>query len=246
MASNIKGFSPEDLLKSVHEGYNSFAQEWSNTRGYAWYEFEFIKEKIEDGSNVLDLGCGNGRLFKYLKGVTDVQYKGVDNSEKLIEIAKQNIPEGDFEVGDVLKLPFEDNSFDTVISIAVAHHITPRTNRVKFFDEISRVLKPESAAFVTVWNIHQDKYKKYLKMNMWHKIIQTIKSPFNTSFGFGDCLIPFGEQKTLRYIHAFTPDEVAGLVKDKFEILETLFTDKDEVIKDWKEARNLCFYLRKT
>ena len=240
----IRGFNQKDLLDSVCDCYNSFAEDWDRTRKNNWSEFEIIKSKIKKGANVLDLGCGNGRLFKYLKDVTDVNYTGIDNSKKLINIAAQNFQDGNFEVGNVLNLPYEDSSFDTVISIAVAQHITPKSNRRIFFEEIHRVLKPNGTAFVTVWNIHQDKYKKYLKMYTKQKIIQTLKSPLNTSFGMGDCLIPYGEKKILRYIHAFTPDEISKLVSSNFTILDKLYTNKEGQVSNWKDARNICFYLR--
>ncbi len=87
---NIKGFHSKDLLDSVREGYNSFAVDWDRTRKNDWSEFELLKSRIEKGSQVLDVGCGNGRLFKFIKDQADVNYTGMDNSEKLIEIAKNN------------------------------------------------------------------------------------------------------------------------------------------------------------
>lgn len=242
---NINGFSSGSLLASVRDGYNSFALDWNATRKNNWREFELLKSQIKKDSKILDLGCGNGRLYKYLKDITDVNYTGVDNSEELIKIARNNHPEAKFEVGDCLDLPYGDQSFDMVISIAVLHHITPVSNRKLFFNQIFRVLKPGGTAFITVWNIHQEKYKKYIKMNKIQKFIQTIKSPFNTSFGIKDTLIPYGEEKTLRYIHAFTPSEIRKLSSPNFEIVDEIYSNKDQSEENWKNARNLCYFLKK-
>jgi cyclopropane fatty-acyl-phospholipid synthase-like methyltransferase len=49
-------------------------------------------EYILPGQKVLDLGCGNGRLFKILKN-KNVKYVGVDNSEKLLLEAQKQYSE---------------------------------------------------------------------------------------------------------------------------------------------------------
>jgi ubiquinone/menaquinone biosynthesis C-methylase UbiE len=49
-------------------------------------------EYIESNQKVLDLGCGNGRLFKILKN-KNIKYIGVDNSEMLLLEAQKQYPE---------------------------------------------------------------------------------------------------------------------------------------------------------
>ena len=71
---------------------------------------KFLFKDLKEGEKILDLGCGNGRWYKIFKE-KKVDYFGLDNSEKLIEIAKENFPEAKFFVGDALNLPFPDNFF---------------------------------------------------------------------------------------------------------------------------------------
>jgi ubiquinone/menaquinone biosynthesis C-methylase UbiE len=242
---HIKGFSSDELRKSVRNSYNSFAKDWDRTRQHAWYEFKFLEDKIKNGDSVLDLGCGNGRLLGFLNERKNIDYTGVDNSEELISIAKSNYPDGNFEVGNALSLPYADNSFDFVASFAVFHHIPGRKTREKFMSEISRVLKKDGEAFITVWNIYQPKYKKYMRANFFQKIYRTIIDAYNVSFGLHDAFIPFGNEKIPRYVHGFTPKEFERLSKPNFSLLEAIFSHRDKKVDNWKEAYNLCLYLRK-
>jgi ubiquinone/menaquinone biosynthesis C-methylase UbiE len=47
----------------------------------------------------------------------EIDYSGLDFSEKLIEIAQRKYPEANFQVADVLNPPFPENFFDKVFAI---------------------------------------------------------------------------------------------------------------------------------
>jgi len=72
------------------------------------------------GKDVLDAGCGSGNLYKYVK---DKNYTGVDFTKKFIEHTKALYPNAVFLTGNILDLPFPDNSFDTVACLSVLEHI---------------------------------------------------------------------------------------------------------------------------
>jgi len=110
--------------------------------------------------------------------------------------------------------------------------------------EISRVLKKDGEAFITVWNIYQPKYKKYMRANFFQKIYRTIIDAYNVSFGLHDAFIPFGNEKIPRYVHGFTPKEFERLSKPNFSLLEAIFSHKDKNVSNWRKAYNLCFYLK--
>lgn len=243
---NLNNLTEKSLRQSVIESYDIIAKDWDVTRQNNWPEFNLLKGKIPDGSKVLDLGCGNGRLYSFLKDNFKVDYTGIDNSRELIKIARQNNPAAKFEVGDALNLPFAGQSFDFVISLAVLHHLPGRKNRLKFLSEVYRVLAPNGKAFITVWNLYQPNYKKYLTDHIWLKLWHHLKAPFNPLFGLKDAFIPFGQEKVLRYVHAFTPSEIRSLSeRSSFKIEEEIFSKKDRPVKKWQEAFNLCFLLKK-
>jgi SAM-dependent methyltransferase len=104
-------------------------------------EFD-VKRRIE---RVLDLGCGNGRHAIYFAR-QGVKAAGIDVSEQAIEWAKdwarRESLEVDFRVGDIENLPFEDHSFDVVVSHGVLDHVHMTTAQ-RAAAEVRRVLRPQ-------------------------------------------------------------------------------------------------------
>ncbi|MGX7108008.1 class I SAM-dependent methyltransferase [Facklamia miroungae] len=77
---------------------------------------------------ILEIGCGPGALCQVLKDwYPNANVIGVDRDQNFIEFAKDNIPEVEFLVGDIYDLPFEENSFDVIISNTVVEHIETST-----------------------------------------------------------------------------------------------------------------------
>jgi len=89
------------------------------------YVYEYGKSLIDmlpkEGQRILDIGCGTGRLTKEIdrRGPEAV---GIDNSEEMVQKARQNHPEVDFLIGDARGLSFECE-FDAVFSNAALHWI---------------------------------------------------------------------------------------------------------------------------
>jgi len=214
----------KSILKKTKENYNLIAKEFSATRKEIWEELKFLFENLKEREKVLDLGCGNGRWYKVFKE-KKVDYFGIDNSEKLIEIAKENFPDAKFFVGDALNLPFQDDFFDKVYSIALLHHIPSEDFRIKVLKEAKRVLRPGGILILTCWKIHRPREILTLLKYTFLKIIGKSKLDFRDTF------VPWGK-KTLRYYHFFTQKELENLVKKVgFEILES------GVVKNKRENR---------
>lgn len=101
---------------------------------------------IKEGENVLDLGSGAGiDVFLTAEKVgSPGRVIGLDMTEDMVEksekLAKRyNYSNVEFRLGEMEELPFEDNSFDLVISNCV---INLSTDKSRTFKEIYRVLKP--------------------------------------------------------------------------------------------------------
>src|ERR1700674_4372917 len=77
------------------------------------YEAVLKAANVKSGDKVLDVGCGSG-LFCQLAAKRGAQVAGVDAAPKLIEIARERTPKGDFHVGEMEELPFADKTFDLV------------------------------------------------------------------------------------------------------------------------------------
>lgn len=175
------------ILNKLKEDYNNIALKYSQVREKEWKEMDFLFDKVLEKDKVLDLGCGNGRFYPAFKK-RKAEYYGIDFSSKLIEIAKEKYPSGNFSVSDVFDLKFQNEFFDKVYSIAVLHHMPEEELRIKFLKEATRVLKTKGLLVLTVWDL-KDKQKN------------NEKDVFLSWYGAKDC-----------YFHVFTLKELEELV----------------------------------
>jgi ubiquinone/menaquinone biosynthesis C-methylase UbiE len=209
------------LLDKTKNDYNLIAEDFSRTRENIWEEIRFLfDDYLTAGEKVLDLGCGNGRFYELFKN-KDVQYFGIDNSEKLIEIAKKKYPKADFRTGEALKLPFPNNYFNKVYSIAVLHHVPSTELRVQFLKETKRILRPGGKLILTAWNFH-DKKERFLLLK--YTILKIIGK---NKMDFRDILEPWAD-KTKRYYHWFSKRELAKIVKKAGFKIETIGVIKNK------------------
>ncbi len=95
------------------------------------------------GKNVLELGCGTGKLSVFL-AQQGAKTMGVDVSPNLIEasrlLAQVNGVECGFQVANITELPYEKNSYDIVVGISILHHLSER-DVAKALQEAHKVLK---------------------------------------------------------------------------------------------------------
>ncbi len=126
---------------------------------------------LNSNSSVLDVGCGKGFMLHDLKKkIPNLKISGIDISKYAIENSKEEV-KNYLKVGDAKKLPFEDNSFDIVISINTIHNLG-KDECAKALREISRVAKINS--FITVDAYRNNEEKK--KMFEWNLTAKTILS----------------------------------------------------------------------
>ena len=126
---------------------------------------------LSSSSSILDVGCGKGfMLYDLLYLIPGIKLKGIDVSKYAIE---ESLPEVKkfLSVANAKKLPFADNSFDTVISINTIHNLQ-RLDCAKALREINRVSKKN--AFITVDAYRNENEKR--KMYAWNLTAKTIMS----------------------------------------------------------------------
>jgi ubiquinone/menaquinone biosynthesis C-methylase UbiE len=98
-------------------------------------------------ARTLDVACGTGFLTRHLRG--DVT--GLDQSEAMLEIARDQVPDAAFVQGDALSLPFADASFERVFTTYFYCHLE-EPERVRFLAEARRV----AGEVVVVGSIRRD------------------------------------------------------------------------------------------
>lgn len=200
--------------------YDLLADDFSQTRANALEEFASLASYFKDGDSVLDLGCGNGRFYELVcQPDKNIKYFGVDNSNRLILLAKQKYPQGQFILSDGLALSFSENFFDKILCAAVLHHLPGDDLRREFLRQAHRVLKQGGLLVLTTafaaWGSRR--WVPLLKYS-WLKIMG------RSRLDWGDYYEPWGSggNKGLRYFHNFSVKEIRGLLEDVGFSVESL------------------------
>jgi len=91
---------------------------------------------IEDlpPARTLDVACGTGFLTQHLSG----QIVGLDQSEAMLDVARERVPSATFVEGDALELSFPDGAFDRVFASYFYCHLEG-VERLRFLSEARRV-----------------------------------------------------------------------------------------------------------
>ena len=152
-----RGLTGRITLMFMNRGHKSIYENVAST----------LKLRSED--NLLEIGCGNGYFIKnYASNVHSVA--GLDLSELCIKLATKNNKEhiiagnAEFMQGDATQLPWEDNKFSVITSMA-SFMMFPKP--VESLKEMYRVLRPGGRVVVCIeWNAedgmdHSKDIKKY-------------------------------------------------------------------------------------
>lgn len=151
--------------------------EGANVKGL-WSELDSI---FTNNSSLLEICCGSGRDASWMLK-RGFQIQAIDGSLELIDEALKTHPELEGKVKQIVlpsKLPFSDNFFDGVYSIACLMHL--KVNQIKeVLAEITRVVKPNAPVFISVpinrgdvFNGKDDKGRNFTLLNMeeWKSLL---------------------------------------------------------------------------
>jgi ubiquinone/menaquinone biosynthesis C-methylase UbiE len=148
---------PNISTKDVEMAYDTIAPEYSgafNERRFL-YEDRIVARMVADllksatSPIVLDIGCGTGHGASLIPGAA--QYNGIDLSSRMIEIAQERLPDAKFVHGNAESLPYEDESFDAIVSFyGSLSHVANLEVAVR---EASRVLRPGGLIFAMLYSL---------------------------------------------------------------------------------------------
>ncbi len=96
---------------------------------------------LQDGANVLDLGCGTGNYTDAFQKMAPVKMHGVEPSAGMRQKAQAKNRHISFKQGHATQIPFTDSYFDFVYLTDVIHHVP---NIELMFAELQRVTKPNA------------------------------------------------------------------------------------------------------
>ncbi len=212
--NDMKTEEAQKIAGETRRSYDEAAAEFSAARARFWDELAYLREHINTGDRVLDIGCGNGRFFPLVEK-SGGKYTGIDYSEGLIGEARRLHPEGAFVAGDATALPFTDGAFNIAYSFATIHHIPGDEMRTQFVAEAARILRPDGLLVLTTWNLWTPRHWGALAVN-------AVKDLFRrrTVGGVKDITLALGKGRLPRYVHAFTKGELTALlIKNGFTVL---------------------------
>ncbi|MFA6525823.1 MAG: methyltransferase domain-containing protein [Candidatus Buchananbacteria bacterium] len=205
------------ILEETPKIYNEIAADFSDTRGKWWEGFGDFAKYVKRGDNVLDLGCGNGRMAQLFDN-SGVEYLGLDNSQELIEIAQnryKNKSDFKFEVADAVDLHLASNQFDLELMIAALHHIPTRALRLKILKDLYQALKPGGRLVISNWNLWNVNGRKYFR---YYPYLFNLVEKFNLGvYNISDAFVPWKanlrqSEWHVRYVHSFTKREMKNLL----------------------------------
>lgn len=101
--------------------------------------FEGVASMIEDGTTVLDAGCGTGEFVNFLKSKKEnCNVCGIDFSEAAIKEAKRKYPKNAFLVQDVMTMSSTFKDYEYIVSFETIEHLS---DPLAFVLETKKTLK---------------------------------------------------------------------------------------------------------
>jgi ubiquinone/menaquinone biosynthesis C-methylase UbiE len=148
-----------DYYSKIAEGYNELHKREQLDKIKTIFKNTYISHE----ETILDVGCGTA-LYAYLFR----NYKGIDPSPGMLAESS-----ADVRLGKAEDIPFEDNSFDNVISISSIHNFKDYKKGV---EEMIRVAKKK--VIITLIK----KAKKYEEIKDYLKDFKEVDHPIDTIF----------------------------------------------------------------
>lgn len=194
--------------ENVLRVYNSISKSFDKTRYYVWNEVKSFLDNVNSGSNLLEVGCGNGKNMLYR---SDIIVEGCDICDNFVNICKEkglNVINGNIQA-----LPYLDNSFDNTICVAVIHHLLSLEERVIAIKELLRVTRGK--VYIEVWNSIEENRK-----NKWNLIDDD-----------NNYLVKWNKEYD-RYYHLFTDEEIIKILTmiDGVRIIDNYIIKHNRII----------------
>jgi len=155
------------------KGYEEGSRRWFNVGDrYRW------ADKYTEGVT-LDVPCGMGWGASYIRNASVLI--GLDNSPEALNRGAglyQNII---FVLGDMLKMDFPNNFFDTVICCEGYEHVK-RKDQFRLMDEIHRVVKPDGFVLLTVPIAEKEGKHSRNEFHLYEPTIHEVKETIDKKF----------------------------------------------------------------
>ena len=155
------------MSSEIKTYYNELAKTYDENRfgnSYGKYidaqERDFLNDFFGNISfqNILDVGCGTGRLLNFAS-------HGIDFSEEMLNVASQKFPDKILKLGEISSIPFDTNSFDCIFCFHVMMHQN-KDSVQKFLEESHQKLNKNGILIFDI--ISSNRRKEKSEQNNWH------------------------------------------------------------------------------
>ena len=196
-------------IEKVHNIYDIISKHFSTTRKIIWPKVQDFINTFNSNSSIIEIGCGNG---KNMGTRNDCTYIGLDTCENLMNQApiQDNCS---YILANCIYLPFDSESFDYAMSIAVIHHLSTESRRLQALQEINRILKTGGEALIYVWAYEQPRFENDESQDVNVKWLLQKKYSEKQE----------NDEIFYRYYHVFKKNELENLIShiNTLEIIES-------------------------
>ncbi|MGL4913216.1 MAG: MerR family transcriptional regulator, partial [Romboutsia sp.] len=108
--------------------------------------YSLVDKLDKKDSKILEIGVGTGNLAsKFLNEGYEII--GIDQSREMLSVAKEKYPKLKVRLGEFLKIPYDNNHFDVIISTYAFHHLNKDEKHIAI-QEMIRVLKDDGTIVI--------------------------------------------------------------------------------------------------
>jgi len=151
----------------VRKGYNEIAQKYFDIRSSCNLpELTYLVSLLPENAKILDVGSGTGIPVARFFVDHGFSVTGIDISEKMLELAKENAPEAEFFQLDMNDLDFPEDSFHCITALYSLFHV-PKEKHQSVLENFIRMLKPEGILFFCVGSKGGDWTDEFLGSEMF-------------------------------------------------------------------------------
>jgi SAM-dependent methyltransferase len=207
--SDAQGLAlPPSRLRVVVAGtadLDSFLSSGEAQAGYLRELLADVGRPLDDMNEILDFGCGCGRITRWLGDLARPHVNGCDYNGELIDWCQQNLPFMRALRTELRPpLPYPDDTFDFLYAFSVFTHLSAELAGL-WMSELGRVVKPGGLMWFT---IHGASYRERLLPEQ------------RARFDAGEVVVWFPEIEGTNLCGAHWPDAaVERILGSKFEVL---------------------------
>jgi ubiquinone/menaquinone biosynthesis C-methylase UbiE len=192
-------------------GARGISQLLAGRRDYARWMAEQLDYAGAKGLDVLDVGCGQGiDLCEF--ALAGARVTGIDLTPRHVELARRHLAaaglQGEVVQGDAEGMPFEDESFDRVISNGVLHHTPDIAAALR---DIRRVLRPGGQATIILYNRNSIYY--WLTAFLWRGVKDRMLLRERGMAGILSTTVERGSAESRPLVRVYSRRQVPKLLK---------------------------------